>query len=110
MTSPNTGDSGWYLSLSGAKRSLVEVTTGVMAHEILLTAVRGENDRFDDPGLRSWIEAPRGPHSEKPDVVREMIERASPGPRLEIFARKLTPGWFAFGHEIATPLVDQDAA
>jgi N6-adenosine-specific RNA methylase IME4 len=81
-----------------------------MSHEIMLTAVRGENDRFDDLGLRSWIEAPRGPHSEKPDVVREMIERASPGPRLEIFARKLTPGWFAFGHEVSTPLVDQTAA
>jgi N6-adenosine-specific RNA methylase IME4 len=81
-----------------------------MSHEVMLTAVRGENDRFDDLGLRSWIEAPRGPHSEKPDIVREMIERASPGPRLEIFARKLTPGWYAFGHEIATPLVDQNAA
>jgi N6-adenosine-specific RNA methylase IME4 len=81
-----------------------------MSHEIMLTAVRGENDRFDDLGLRSWIEAPRGPHSGKPDIVREMIERASPGPWLEIFARKLTPGWFAFGHEIETPLVDQTAA
>ena len=81
-----------------------------MSHEILLTAVQGENDRFDDGGLRSWIEAPRGRHSEKPDAVREMIERASPGPRLELFARKLVPGWFAWGHEIADPLTDQTAA
>jgi N6-adenosine-specific RNA methylase IME4 len=64
-----------------------------MSHEILLTAVlANRNDRFDDQSLRSWIEAPRGRHSEKPDVVREMIERASPGPRLELFARKLVPG------------------
>jgi N6-adenosine-specific RNA methylase IME4 len=81
-----------------------------MSHEILLTAVRSEDDRFDDQSLRSWIEAPRGRHSEKPDVVREMIERASPGPRLEIFARKLVPGWFAWGHEIAKSLTDQTAA
>jgi N6-adenosine-specific RNA methylase IME4 len=77
------------------------------SHEILLTAVRGDDDRFDDPGLRSWIAAPRGRHSEKPDVIRELIERASPGPRLELFARKLVPGWFGWGHEIAEALTDQ---
>jgi N6-adenosine-specific RNA methylase IME4 len=63
-----------------------------MSHEILLTAVRSESDRFDDLSLRSWIAAPRGHHSEKPDVIREFLERASPGPRLEIFARQITRG------------------
>jgi N6-adenosine-specific RNA methylase IME4 len=81
-----------------------------MSHEILLTAVQGQDDRFDDRGLRSWIEAPRGRHSEKPDEVREMIERASPSPRLELFARKVVPGWFAWGHEISEALCDQTAA
>ena len=80
------------------------------SHEILLTAVQGDHDRFDDQSLRSWIEAPRGRHSEKPEVVRHMIERASPGPRLEVFARKVTPGWYAWGHEIAEPLIHQTAA
>jgi N6-adenosine-specific RNA methylase IME4 len=80
-----------------------------MSHEILLTAVQGESDRFDDRGLRSWMEAPRGRHSEKPDAVRQMIERASPGPRLELFARKLVPGWYAWGHEIAGSLADAAA-
>jgi N6-adenosine-specific RNA methylase IME4 len=43
-----------------------------MSHEILLTAVLADkDDRFDHRGLRSWIEAPRGRHSEKPDEVRE---------------------------------------
>ena len=78
------------------------------SHESLLTAVRANmDDRFDDHGLRSWIEAPRGRHSEKPEVVRALIERASPGPRLEPFARRLTPGWFAWGHEVAEPLTVQ---
>jgi N6-adenosine-specific RNA methylase IME4 len=81
-----------------------------MSHEILLTAVQGEHDRFDDRSLRSWIEAPRGRHSEKPDLVRQMIERASPPPRLELFARELVPGWFAWGHEIAESLIDQTGA
>ena len=82
-----------------------------MSHEILLTAVLADkDDRFDDRGLRSWIEAPRGRHSEKPDDVRELIERASPGPRLELFPRKPAPGWFTWEHEIAEPLTDQTAA
>ena len=80
-----------------------------MSHETLVTAVRSENDRFDDRWLRSWMEAPRGRHSEKPDAVRALIERASPSPRLELFARKLAPGWFAWGHEIAESLIDQSA-
>jgi N6-adenosine-specific RNA methylase IME4 len=67
-----------------------------MSHEILLTAVQSENDRFDDRTLRSWIEAPRGRHSE------ELW--------LELFARKLVPGWYAWGHEIAALLSDQTAA
>jgi N6-adenosine-specific RNA methylase IME4 len=65
--------------------------------------------RFDDAGLRSWIEAPRGRHSEKPEIVRRLIERASPSPRLELFARRLTPGWYAWGHELELPLCAQDA-
>ena len=78
------------------------------SHEVLLTAVRANrDDRFDDHGLRSWIEAPRGRHSEKPEVVRGLIERASPGPRLELFARKVLPGWYVWGHEISTPLSKQ---
>ena len=30
--------------------------------------------------------------------------------RLELFARKLSPGWYAWGHEIAESLLDQSAA
>jgi N6-adenosine-specific RNA methylase IME4 len=81
-----------------------------MSHEILLTAVRSEDDRFDDLSLRSWIVGPRGRHSEKPAAIREFLERASPGPRLELYARTLVPGWFTWGHEIAASLTDQTAA
>jgi N6-adenosine-specific RNA methylase IME4 len=80
-----------------------------MSHETLVTAVRSENDRFDDRWLRSWVEAPRGRHSEKPEAVRALIERASPGPRLELFARSRATGWYSWGHEIAGSLIDQSA-
>jgi len=80
------------------------------SHEILLTAVRGEDDRFDDLGLRSWIAAPRGRHSEKPEAIHELLERASPGPRLEIYARHTRRGWYSWGHAIAEPLNEQAAS
>jgi N6-adenosine-specific RNA methylase IME4 len=67
------------------------------AHETLVTAVNAENDRFNDRWLRSWGEYPRRRHSEKPAEVRALIERASPAPRLAIFARQLIPNWYHLG-------------
>jgi N6-adenosine-specific RNA methylase IME4 len=70
------------------------------SHEILVTGVRGPNNRFDDHGLRSWIEAPRRAHSQKLGEVFGLLERASPSPRIELFSRMRRPGWFTWGHEI----------
>lgn len=70
------------------------------AHEILLLGVKGKAGGFRDPSLRSWEQFPRGAHSEKPDEVRRRIERASPGPYLELFARKTAPGWVCWGNQI----------
>jgi N6-adenosine-specific RNA methylase IME4 len=104
---------GWGFRVVGnfvwAKPQLGRGNYWRQSHEIMLTAVRGDADRFDDLGLRSWIAAPRGRHSEKPDAIRDMIERASPGPRLEIFARSQVPNWYSWGHEIAEPLTEQAA-
>ncbi len=71
-----------------------------MSHEVLLSASNQQHDGFEDRSLRSWIEAPAERHSEKPEIVRTMIERASPGPRLELFARRASPGWVAWGNEM----------
>lgn len=49
---------------------------------------------------RTLLMAKRKSHSEKPEEVRVMIERVSPGPYLELFARKQTPGWHTWGKEI----------
>ena len=42
----------------------------------------------------------RGLHSEKPVAMREVIERVSHGPRLELFARKVPRNWDAIGTEL----------
>jgi N6-adenosine-specific RNA methylase IME4 len=37
--------------------------------------------------LMNWFEARRGKHSAKPDAFPELVQKASPGPYLELFAR-----------------------
>jgi N6-adenosine-specific RNA methylase IME4 len=49
------------------------------------------------------IEAPRGLHSEKPDVFAEHIERLFRNvPKLEMFASRARPGWDCWGNEAPT--------
>ena len=43
--------------------------------------------------------APRRAHSEKPAAFYDMVERMSPGPYLDIFARKQRFNWDSFGNE-----------
>ena len=41
-------------------------------------------------------------HSEKPEEAFTLIESVSPGPRLELFARRQRPGWTVWGNEVET--------
>jgi N6-adenosine-specific RNA methylase IME4 len=45
-----------------------------------------------------------GRHSQKPEESYQLIEKVSPGPRLELFARTVRPGWQAWGDEIESLL------
>jgi N6-adenosine-specific RNA methylase IME4 len=48
----------------------------------------------------SVIDAPRGRfHSTKPDVFLDLVEQVSPGPYLELFARRQRLGWDTWGDE-----------
>jgi N6-adenosine-specific RNA methylase IME4 len=72
-------------------------------HEILLIGTRGNRVPCTAPGEQedSVICAPAGPHSTKPDVFAEMIERYFPNTRkLELFARRTRPGWDSWGDEV----------
>lgn len=46
----------------------------------------------------SWYAAPRGPHSVKPALFGDLIERMSPGPYVELFARAPRLGWDSWGN------------
>ena len=79
-----------------------------VSHEFMLLGVRGA-PAFRDRSLRSWIEHSRGKHSAKPEAVRRLVERASPGPRLELFGRQWVEGWTVWGNDVARGVLNQDA-
>ncbi len=39
-------------------------------------------------------------HSRKPDELYRLIEKCSPGPNLELFARQTRMGWVQWGDEV----------
>ena len=49
---------------------------------------------------RTGFSAPKGEHSAKPAAMRQMIERVSYPPYLELFARQKVQGWVSIGKEL----------
>lgn len=72
--------------------------------ELLLFAVLGKLP-LTGYKPRQTIYYPRARHSQKPLTVYDDIERMSPGPRLEMFARAKRVGWSSWGNEVASDLV-----
>jgi N6-adenosine-specific RNA methylase IME4 len=91
----------WHKSVNGSPF----VTHIAPSHaEFLLVAVVGSPTRTGQfPS--SVVPVPSGcggggrRHSEKPDVFGDLIEAASPGPYLEMFARRQRLGWDTWGNE-----------
>ena len=67
--------------------------------EVCFIATKGSPLRLA-ADVHQVVMAPVGEHSEKPEAVRQRIERLFSGPYLELYARKLTPNWTCWGNEI----------
>lgn len=69
-------------------------------HELLLICTRGSCTP-DTKKLNDSVQSiERTTHSTKPEKFREIIEELYPhGKRLELFARKQTEGWTAYGNQ-----------
>jgi len=67
--------------------------------EHLLLGVRGRAPVLFK-GQGTWTYAPLQEHSHKPEEQYAIIERCSPGPYLELFARRKRPGWHSWGNEV----------
>lgn len=66
--------------------------------EYILFARRGSlatRGRVD----RNWWDWKRGQHSAKPEAFLDIVEQVSPGPYLEMFARRARFGWDYWGDE-----------
>jgi N6-adenosine-specific RNA methylase IME4 len=73
-------------------------------HELCLFAVRGATSLPEVHDVPSVVFCPKGEHSQKPQLAFDAIERVSPGPRLEVFARDRRPGWDAWGNNVRADL------
>lgn len=69
--------------------------------EILLFGIKGDRNRTLDPARSqvNLIRTMKREHSRKPDEMVELIERCSPGPFLELFARGDREGWDMWGNQ-----------
>ena len=69
--------------------------------EILLFGVKGNKNRTLDPARSqvNLIRTMKREHSRKPDEMVDLIERCSPGPYLEMFARGDREGWDMWGNQ-----------
>ena len=52
------------------------------------------------PWKRPYDERGKPKHSAKPEELQTMVEQVSPGPYLELFARRKRHGWSSWGNEI----------
>jgi N6-adenosine-specific RNA methylase IME4 len=69
--------------------------------ELVLFGVRGSlRTRAAGRRQTNIIAQRKREHSRKPDELYDIIERCSPGPYLELFARYRRPGWLQWGDEV----------
>lgn len=71
------------------------------ATEHCVFAVRGRL-KLRGPAAPTAFLTGRLPHSQKPDVFYRTVREQSPGPYLEMFARRPRAGWSVWGNEVAS--------
>lgn len=101
---------GWWLSRLEHRCALPTWEQWELLRELLpAISARDEQVRALNEALRSgeaapkvdtrWFVWPRGPHSKKPEAFLDLVEQTSPGPYLELFARRSRLGWDTWGNQ-----------
>ena len=68
--------------------------------ELCLLATKGKPQRVN-AGVSSLIVSHLREHSQKPDEARDrIVQLVGDIPRIELFARRRFPGWYAWGNEL----------
>lgn len=103
----------YHLTLVMTKRSgLVPAQGYVFGTEFCLLGFAGRPaQRFNDMGALNWLRAPSmRRHSAKPPAFYDLVQRMSPGPRADLFAREKRLGWQAWGKEVGADFEMPEAA
>lgn len=65
-----------------------------------VNAIKGTTrEEAKQAALGRWYEWSRSAHSAKPEAFVDLVEQVSPGPYLELFARRNRLGWDTWGNE-----------
>ena len=83
-----------------ANQGLLRGPTFLSNLEFILYCRRGSPETLRKIGTR-WFTWPRGRHSAKPEAFIDLVEQVSPGPYVELFARRHRLGWDVWGDESA---------
>lgn len=89
---------------TGEMQAAVRMGMGVYVRwctEFVVFGVRGKLPTLRNNAL-GIVFAERRQHSEKPEEMYEFVRSLSPGPRIDIFARRERPGFVAWGDEVAS--------
>jgi N6-adenosine-specific RNA methylase IME4 len=73
--------------------------TYALSSEYILFAHRGSLPAKRRVERNWWVWPRTFPHSRKPDAFLDLVESVSPGPYLEMFARRNRLGWDTWGNE-----------
>lgn len=69
-------------------------------HEIALVGTRGKvYDKLQNRSQRSVLLDKNIGHSAKPEGLQDRLDLMFKGPKLEMFARRVRPGWICVGNE-----------
>jgi len=79
--------------------------------EFLLVAVRGKVPILSKARSSVLSLGHHHNHSQKPEAFQDLVMATTPGPYLELFARRLRLGWTVWGNEVeANDYADLSAA
>ena len=75
--------------------------------EFVVVGTVGSPVMVSEKQVWTCFEAPTAGHSVKPSLFYETLVRCFPGPRLDVFARRIIPGFMGWGNEY--PINRRDA-
>lgn len=78
--------------------------TFVNTTEFILFCKRGHLSAQTRIDTCWWIWKRQRRHSQKPEEFQDLVERVSPAPYLELFARRKRPGWDVWGDEVESDI------